>query len=103
MRRLWLALFESTGYRMIALEVDDMQKTADYLIIRTKGVDIASAQKFVQPTQGRRSAIPTATYRAQTVVPVGGCVDNRHAIPVLPRELALAGQKVGAKHPQHAG
>ena len=26
------------GYRMIALEVDDMQKTADYL--RTKGVDI---------------------------------------------------------------
>ena len=26
------------GYRMIALEVDDMQKTVDYL--RTKGVDI---------------------------------------------------------------
>jgi catechol 2,3-dioxygenase-like lactoylglutathione lyase family enzyme len=29
---------ELLGYRMIALEVDDMQKTADYL--RTKGVDI---------------------------------------------------------------
>jgi catechol 2,3-dioxygenase-like lactoylglutathione lyase family enzyme len=31
-------LTEHLGYRMIALEVDDMQKTADYL--RTKGVDI---------------------------------------------------------------
>ena len=30
---------EHLGYRMIALEVDDMQKTTDYL--RTKGVDIA--------------------------------------------------------------
>jgi catechol 2,3-dioxygenase-like lactoylglutathione lyase family enzyme len=29
---------EHLGYRMIALEVDDMQKTADYL--RSKGVDI---------------------------------------------------------------
>jgi len=29
---------EHLGYRMIALEVDDMEKTADYL--RTKGVDI---------------------------------------------------------------
>ena len=29
---------EHLGYRMIALEVDDMQKTADYL--KTKGVDI---------------------------------------------------------------
>jgi catechol 2,3-dioxygenase-like lactoylglutathione lyase family enzyme len=29
---------EHLGYRMIALEVDDMQKTADYL--STKGVDI---------------------------------------------------------------
>jgi catechol 2,3-dioxygenase-like lactoylglutathione lyase family enzyme len=29
---------EHLGYRMIALEVDDMQRTADYL--RTKGVDI---------------------------------------------------------------
>jgi glyoxylase I family protein len=29
---------EHLGYRMIALEVDDMQKTVDHL--RTKGVDI---------------------------------------------------------------
>ena len=29
---------EHLGYRMIALEIDDMQKTTDYL--RTKGVDI---------------------------------------------------------------
>jgi catechol 2,3-dioxygenase-like lactoylglutathione lyase family enzyme len=29
---------EHLGYRMMALEVDDMQKTADYL--RTKGVEI---------------------------------------------------------------
>ena len=29
---------EHLGYRMMALEVDDMQKTGDYL--RTKGVDI---------------------------------------------------------------
>ena len=29
---------EHLGYRMIALEVDDMQQTADYL--KTKGVDI---------------------------------------------------------------
>jgi hypothetical protein len=30
---------EYLGYRMIALEVDDMQKTAEYL--KTKNVDIA--------------------------------------------------------------
>ena len=29
---------EHLGYRMIALEIDDMQKTADYL--KGKGVDI---------------------------------------------------------------
>ena len=29
---------EHLGYRMIALEVDDMQKATDYL--KTKGVDI---------------------------------------------------------------
>src|SRR5438270_8343560 len=35
---------EHLGYRMIALEVDDMQNTADYL--RTKGVDIVRAREF---------------------------------------------------------
>ena len=52
---------EHLGYRMIALEVDDMQKAADYL--RTKGVDIVWSQEFVRPTPGRRSAIPLP-YRA---------------------------------------
>jgi catechol 2,3-dioxygenase-like lactoylglutathione lyase family enzyme len=33
---------EHLGYRMMALEVDDMQKTGDYL--RTKGVDIVWGQ-----------------------------------------------------------
>jgi hypothetical protein len=50
---------EHLGYRMIALEVDDMQKTTDYL--RTKGVDIVWGPRSARPTQGRRSAIPTAT------------------------------------------
>jgi glyoxylase I family protein len=50
---------EHLGYRMIALEVDDMQKTADYL--RTKGVDIVWGQGFARLTPGRRSATPTAT------------------------------------------
>src|SRR5258705_12635597 len=50
---------EHLGYRMIALEVDDMQKTADYLKI--KGVDIVWAHGFARPTQGRRSVTPTAT------------------------------------------
>jgi glyoxylase I family protein len=36
-------LTEHLGYRMIALEVDDMQKAADYL--RTKGVDIVWGPK----------------------------------------------------------
>ena len=35
---------EHLGYRMIALEVDDMQKTADYL--KTKGVDIVWGPRF---------------------------------------------------------
>ncbi len=35
---------EHLGYRMIALEVDDMHKTADYL--KTKGVDIVWGPLF---------------------------------------------------------
>jgi catechol 2,3-dioxygenase-like lactoylglutathione lyase family enzyme len=49
---------EHLGYRMIALEVDNMEKTADYL--RTKGVAIVWGQRFARPTQGRRSATRTA-------------------------------------------
>jgi catechol 2,3-dioxygenase-like lactoylglutathione lyase family enzyme len=41
---------EHLGYRMIALEVDDMQKTADYL--KTKGVDIVWGPVF-RPTYAR--------------------------------------------------
>jgi catechol 2,3-dioxygenase-like lactoylglutathione lyase family enzyme len=41
---------EHLGYRMIALEVDDMQKTAGYL--RTKGVDIVWGPK-VRETYSR--------------------------------------------------
>src|SRR5215813_6362949 len=47
---------EHLGYRMIALEVDDMQKTADYLRSTSSG-----AQEFARPTRGRKSAIPTGT------------------------------------------
>jgi len=41
---------EHLGYRMIALEVDDMQKTADYL--KEKGVDIVWGPVF-RPTYAR--------------------------------------------------
>ena len=41
---------EHLGYRMIALEVDDMQKTTDYL--RTKGVDIVWGRR-VRETYSR--------------------------------------------------
>jgi hypothetical protein len=50
---------EHLGYRMIALEVDDMEKTADYL--RTKCVDIVWSPRVRETYQGRRSATPTAT------------------------------------------
>jgi hypothetical protein len=45
---------EHLGYRIIALEVEDMQKTADYL--RIKGVDIM-AQEFARPIQHRCPAL----------------------------------------------
>jgi glyoxylase I family protein len=41
---------EHLGYRMIALEVDDMQQTADYL--KAKGVDIVWGP-MVRPTYAR--------------------------------------------------
>src|SRR5436309_13007816 len=41
---------EHLGYRMIALEIDDMQKTADYL--GTKGVDIVGGP-MVRKTYAR--------------------------------------------------
>ena len=50
---------------MIALEVDDMQKTADYL--KTKGVDIVWGPRFAE------------TYaRAEIADPNGYCIELRH-------------------------
>ena len=51
---------EHLEYRMIALEVDDMQKSSrlseDQEVWTSSG-----AQGFARPTQGQRSATPTAT------------------------------------------
>jgi glyoxylase I family protein len=56
---------EHLGYRMIALEVDDMQKTADYL--KTKGVDIVWGPRFAE------------TYaRAEIADPNGYRIELRH-------------------------
>jgi catechol 2,3-dioxygenase-like lactoylglutathione lyase family enzyme len=49
---------EHLGYRMMALEVDDMEKTADYL--RTKGVDIVWGPRVRDLLKGGRSTTPTA-------------------------------------------
>src|SRR5438128_5414279 len=49
---------EHLGYSMMALEVDDMEKTADYL--RTRGVDIVWVQRSARPIQERRSTTQTA-------------------------------------------
>ena len=46
------------GYRMIALEVDDMQKAADYL--RTRVSTSYGAREFAKPIHGGRSATRTA-------------------------------------------
>jgi len=53
---------EHLGYRMIALEVDDMQKTADYL--RTKGVDIVWGPR-VRETYSRDLRPQRLSRRAQ--------------------------------------
>src|SRR5438477_9142544 len=50
---------EHLGYRMIALEVDDMQKTTDYL--KTKVSTSSGARVTARPMPGRKSAIPPAT------------------------------------------
>src|SRR6516225_8374512 len=51
---------EHLGYRMIALEVDDMQKAADYL--RTKGVDIVWGPR-VRETYTRAETTPAGRRR----------------------------------------
>ena len=47
---------EHLGYRMIALEVDDMQKTADYL--KEKGVDIVWGPMVTRHLRPRRDPRP---------------------------------------------
>ena len=53
---------EHLGYRLIALEVDDMQKTADYL--RTKGVDIVWGPR-VRETYSRAEICDPNGYRIE--------------------------------------
>jgi catechol 2,3-dioxygenase-like lactoylglutathione lyase family enzyme len=53
---------EHLGYRMIALEVDDMQKTADFL--KTKGVDIVWGP-VVRPTYARAEICDPNGYRIE--------------------------------------
>jgi len=53
---------EHLGYRMIALEVDDMQKTADYL--KEKGVDIVWGP-VVRPTYARAEICDPNGYRIE--------------------------------------
>jgi len=61
---------EHLGYRMIALEVDDREKAADYLRAkvstssgarRAKGVDIVWGPRVRETSQGQKSATRTAT------------------------------------------
>ena len=53
---------EHLGYRMIALEVDDMQKTADQL--KAKGVDIVWGP-VVRPTYARAEICDPNGYRIE--------------------------------------
>ncbi len=53
---------EHLGYRLIALEVDDMQETADYL--KTKGVDIVWGP-VVRPTYARAEICDPNGYRIE--------------------------------------
>ena len=53
---------EHLGYRMIALEVDDMQKTTDYL--RTKGVEVVWGPR-VRKTYSRAEICDPNGYRIE--------------------------------------
>jgi catechol 2,3-dioxygenase-like lactoylglutathione lyase family enzyme len=53
---------EHLGYRMIALEVDDMQKTTDYL--RTKGIDAVWGPR-VRETYSRAEICDPNGYRIE--------------------------------------
>src|ERR1700730_11422113 len=69
---------EHLGYRMIALEVDDMQKAADYL--KTKGVDIVwgprvretySRAEICDPNGYRSELASSVSYEALETGPLG--------------------------------
>ena len=53
---------EHLGYRMIALEVDDMQQTADYL--KNKGIDIVWGPRFAE-TYARAEIADPNGYRIE--------------------------------------
>ena len=53
---------EHLGYRMIAIEIDDMQEAADYL--KTKGVDIVWGPR-VAPTYARAEICDPNGYRIE--------------------------------------
>ena len=53
---------EHLGYRMIALEVDDMQKTTDYL--RTRGVEVVWGPR-VRETYSRAEICDPNGYRIE--------------------------------------
>ena len=48
---------EHLGYRMMALEIDDMQQTADYL--KARASTSSGARGSARPMRGRRSPTPT--------------------------------------------
>jgi Glyoxalase/Bleomycin resistance protein/Dioxygenase superfamily len=69
---------EHLGYRMMALEVDNMQKTADYL---RKGVDPRLGSKGPRDLfKGGDLRPQRVPHRAQAVVPVSRCVHDRRAV-----------------------
>jgi glyoxylase I family protein len=75
---------EHLGYRMIALEVDDMQKTTDYL--RTKGVDIVWGPRVRETySQGGDLRPQRLPHRAQGVVPLSRCSVGLRSRVLSPR------------------
>jgi catechol 2,3-dioxygenase-like lactoylglutathione lyase family enzyme len=56
---------EHLGYRMIALEVDDMQKTTDYLrILLTAFVVVLKPEPWDQPTSRHSAPVPVKGRRS---------------------------------------
>ena len=75
---------EHLGYRMILLEVDDMQKTADYL--KTKGVDIVWGPR-VRETYSRAEICDLNGYRIELRQRWSPVI--RYGIPFMTTSAAL--------------